>query len=229
MVDLSVIIPIGPNETELPGIVADLVDLPAGTEIIFALSEERETAFQVSGIPELACKTVYASPGRASQMNKAAGEAKGKFLWFLHADSKLSCDAISVLLKRISLEPNELLFHELRFLTGGPIAMPVNSAGVWFRSNVLKMPFGDQGFCIKRQLFHQLGRYPENVQYGEDHLFVWRALQRGIPVKSTGSVIHTSARKYANGGWFKITCLHLYLWLKQAIPQFIILLRKRLS
>ena len=63
--------------------------------------------------------------------------------------------------------------------------------------------------------------------YGEDHLFVWRALQEGIPVKSTGSVMFTSARKYSRNGWYKITSLHLYLWLKQAFPQFVILLRKR--
>ena len=160
---LSVIIPIGPNETELPGIISDLHDLREGSEVIFAMGEDAVSTFMMPEIDGVNCRIVFAAPGRASQMNAAALEASGNILWFLHADSRLSSDTVEILMKRLLTEADELLFHELRFLQGGPVAMPLNALGVWFRSNVLKMPFGDQGFCIKKQLFLELGRYPENA------------------------------------------------------------------
>jgi GT2 family glycosyltransferase len=105
--------------------------------------------------------------------------------------------------------------------------MCINRWGVHFRSRILKVPFGDQGFCIRKDMFQILGGFPDNVPYGEDHIFVWKARQQGVKLQPVCSTLYTSARKYKKHGWLKTTLLHQYLWVKQAWPQWQILRRER--
>jgi GT2 family glycosyltransferase len=69
------------------------------------------------------------------------------------------------------------------------------------------MPFGDQGFCISKTLFHEIGGYPEKAPYGEDLLFVWKAKETGVKLHHVPSKLITSARHYQETGWFKLTLL----------------------
>ncbi len=226
---LSVVIPLAPDETELPELVSQLQSLPSDSEIILAYDEH--AAKPKSGARNLCVKprAISVSSGRAGQMNAAAKSAKGDYLWFLHADSRLDANTISALLECINQEEDALYYHDLAFLPDGPSTMPINAWGVKFRSNWLKTPFGDQGFCVRREVFYQIGRYCEDAPYGEDHLLVWQALQAGVPVRSTGARLFTSARKYSKNGWLKTTLKHIYLWAVQAAPELVTLLRKRLS
>ncbi len=94
------------------------------------------------------------------------------------------------------------------------------NGGALFRSRALGVPFGDQGFCIKKTIFNKLGGFPEGLPYGEDHVFVWRARQQGIDLQPLGVKLYTSARKYKKHGWLKTTILTQYLWIKQALPEW---------
>jgi len=226
---LSVIIPLAPGETAWPGLVSQLRTLPEDSEIILAHGDVVPDISAITKTSAIAVRTVSGKPGRASQMNSAARSARGRDLWFLHADCLLDEDTVRVLLERL-VEPEAVLwFHDLAFLADGPGATALNALGVRFRSNVLKMPFGDQGFCLSRDLFMRLGGYPQDAPYGEDHLLVWRALQAGVPVRRTGAKLFTSARKYASAGWLKTTSCHVFLWLKQAFPELLVLLKGRRS
>ena len=97
--------------------------------------------------------------------------------------------------------------------------MQLNEWGAWFRSQVLGIPFGDQGFCLHRKLYEQIGKFPESAEYGEDHLLVWHARQAGIKLRCTGSALTTSARKYKHHGWGALTLKFQFLWIKQALPE----------
>ena len=222
---LSVIIPLGPRDDDITPIIAELADLPKETEIIIALGNGREIQ---NDFPHRV-RIVEGAPGRASQMNAAAHEAKGDLLWFLHVDSKLAPGLVPNLLRTAESYPDALLYNDLAFLNDGPALMSLNALAVRFRSDVLKMPFGDQGFCLTKSVFFNLGGYDEQAQYGEDHLLVWKAHQTGVPLRRTGSRIFTSARKYASGGWGKITGMHVWLTVKQAAPELIKLLRSKIS
>jgi GT2 family glycosyltransferase len=93
--------------------------------------------------------------------------------------------------------------------------MKINSWGANMRARFFGIPFGDQGFCIEKQLFETLGGYSETAPYGEDHLFVWRAHKAGVKLNRVPARLTTSARKYQQNGWLKTTLLHQYLWIKQ--------------
>lgn len=191
---ISVIIPLAANETKHQALVASL---PEALEII--LSQEGS---------------------RAISLNNGAKKAAGDYLWFLHGDSEIPKDAIPALKAAIERNPDALLYFDLAFSNDATPLMALNALGVKFRSHVLGVPFGDQGFCIRKTLFEQLGGFPQGLAYGEDHMFVWRARQQGIKLYCTGATLTTSARKYKAKGWLKTTLMHQYLWITQAWPEW---------
>jgi hypothetical protein len=91
---------------------------------------------------------------------------------------------------------------------------------VCIRSRFLGLPFGDQGFCLSREHFQQIGRFDEHASYGEDHLLVWSARRQGILIRSVGASIATSARKYQAHGWLRMTLRNAWLTWRQAIPEW---------
>jgi rSAM/selenodomain-associated transferase 2 len=221
MTDLSVIIPLAPDESAWLGLLEELRQLPAATQIIFVTSQEAEPlSLGRLEVPQKAVETLSSRPGRAEQMNAGARVATGRYLWFLHADSKFSPASIPALLDSIKKSTDDLLYFDLIFLNDASALMCLNRWGVKFRSRVLQVPFGDQGFCIRQDLFHQLGGFPEGLPYGEDHVFVWRVRQHGLKLKPVGAALYTSARKYRIKGWLRTTLLHQYLWIKQAWPEW---------
>lgn len=143
---------------------------------------------------------------RASSMNKAAAVARGQYLWFVHADTTLGSDAVPLLLGRLREPGAALRYFDLRF--DGGVLMRLTELGVFIRSRLLGLPFGDQAFCIPATTFRHLGGYNETAAYGEDHLLVRRARSAGIPVLPIGATITTSARKYRENGWFRTTLKH---------------------
>lgn len=224
---LSVIIPMAPQEHAWKELLPDLSQLPPGSEIIFALPQGTPPLAISVPHPWMQIKQVSEGVGRAAQMNAGARVAEGTQLWFLHADSRLGQETIPALLRRLGQYPDWLLYGDLKFISDATPLMKINEIGTWVRSRFLGMPFGDQGICIRKKMFHEIGGYPENVKYGEDHVFVWRARQRGIALRSIEAPIYTSARKYRDRGWFKTTARHVALTYKQAWPEFCRLVFRR--
>ncbi|MDE1900979.1 MAG: glycosyltransferase [Alphaproteobacteria bacterium] len=217
---LSVIIPLAEGEQAWRDLLPDLAALPADSEVILALPQDASPLDLPAIHSSLTIRQVREGSGRARQMNAAARTAQGAQLWFLHADSRLHPETIPALLRRLGEYPDWLLYADLVFSADAPFLMKLNEMGVWFRSHALGMPFGDQGLCIRKKTFYELGGYPEDVAYGEDHVFVWRARQRGIRLRPMGARLTTSARKYCERGWLKTTHLHLCLTLRQAWPEW---------
>ena len=218
---LSVIIPIARNDGSWAALLPQLRQLPHDCEIILsgAIDAAAELINQPQPITIISC-----DKGRAAALNAGAAAANGKWLWFIHADSIISQHSLHCLLKALQQPQQQGLFYfHLRFHSDDAflcLRMKMNSLGVTVRSHLLKSPFGDQAFCIDKKSFLQAGSYPENLAYGEDHAFVWQCHLADISVQSLPASISTSARKYANGGWFKISLLHNWLWFKQWLPLF---------
>ena len=217
---LSVIIPLAPHETAWKNLLAGLNNLPKNTEVLFIGSQDQDIDQALTRSLDQNMRFLESKPGRATQMNKGAQAAKGNFLWFLHADSQLTRQTLPDLTTSINEYPDSLLYFDLAFLNDASRLMCINQWGVFFRSRILKTPFGDQGFCIKKTLFDCLGGFPDHVPYGEDHLFVWTARQHGVKIQPVGATLYTSARKYQQHGWLRTTIMHQYLWIKQAWSQW---------
>lgn len=189
-------IPVGSGENQLQKLLEDLEPVAKVAEVM----------------------TVKGSH-RACQLNEGARKAERGFLWFLHADSRIEQSSLESLLQSLNGDPEALHYFDLRFLKEGPSLMRLNEIGCRIRSRLMDLPFGDQGFSLSRENFERIGGFPEEVPYGEDHVFVWRARQNRIRVRSTNSPLQTSARKYREQGWWRTTRLHWQMWRRQARPE----------
>lgn len=228
MKKLSLIVPIGPKEKEWIALSRDLSKLsqifgPDEVEYLFIGTSELSSSDRKK--VDLPFVWEVSEQGRAQQINRGLERAQGEWFWILHADTRWGAGVEQALLKILKesaerdLESKAALYYfQLQFLSDGPKAMKVNEWGVRWRSNWLKMPFGDQGFLFSREVFQKLGFFPEGHPYGEDHLYVWKARQKGVPVLGLDGVLQTSARKYAKGGWLPTTLRSMYLTVKQALP-----------
>ena len=224
---LSVIIPVGPDEKEVPsGLLQDLQLLPENSEVIFVGCDQDSQSQFMEKLPAefLQC---YAAPGRAQQMNLGAEVAKGRFLWFLHLDSRFNLSLLTNLIENLNKYPERLHYNLLQFVSAGRFPIGLNAHGANLRSRVLCVPFGDQGFALKRELFFKVGQYTVSAPYGEDHLFVWHARQYGLKLFCNPHKLKTSARKYRQQGWIQLTLKYQYLWLRQAFPEALKLIKIR--
>ena len=228
---ISVVIPVLEGESCWKEIIADLTAFPDSSEFLFISNGEQPlefveltSQFQIEG----RCRWFRTSRGRGVQMNCGASAARYSYLFFLHADSRLNEMGIQKLIQSLKTFPDALHYFNLKFQDQRLFLMQLNQGGVYIRSHFLGIPFGDQGLCLKRTLFFELGGYDESAPYGEDHLLVWKARRKGIRLKCTGVAIETSARKYQQHGWLNVTLKHLWLTFRQAVPQFFLLIKERI-
>ena len=230
-IQISCVVPLSPTETKWAQLCSSLLFLPRGSEVIFVRptrlkANEEGRLFLLKKYHKVSW--VSCKKGRAAQMNMGAKLAKGKFLWFLHADSVFSPRAVKSLIQNLDRFPERIHFFNLSFGHKTSGLTKLNELGANLRSKHLGIPFGDQGLCFSKKIFEKVGGFNQACKYGEDHLFIWEAKRHGISVFSTGEDITTSDRKYHQEGWLKTSLNHVYLTCKQALPNAIQLGTKKL-
>jgi hypothetical protein len=194
---VSVIVPVGPGDAPAPELTAGLATLPAAAELIAVCAD----GHAVACAPRW--QRLTAPRGRARQQNAGAAAATRPWLWFVHADSRLAPRTLPALAAFVAGAP-ALGYFDLRFFDG-PALLGLNAMGAWFRSRVLGLPFGDQGFVLPRAVFDDLGGFDPAIARGEDHDLVWRARRHGVPLRPVGAPLYTSGRRYAQHGWLATT------------------------
>lgn len=210
MHSISVVIPLSPVESDYDSLVESLVSNVHITEVILSSTTLSNTlSSEADWHPKVRLVDSTTTPGRAAQLNIGASHASGDFLWFIHADSRISKESISRMATSITAKSEALYYCDLCFRGDGPTLVFLNQFGAWLRSHLLGLPFGDQGLAISQESFRVLKGYDEGASIGEDHLFVWKAKRARIPIIASGGVIETSARKYARDGWLRVTAHNL--------------------
>lgn len=215
---LSVIVPLAPGETEWQGLLQQLTSLPAGSEVIVVRADDESWPAPASWPMYLHYRECHCKPGRARQQNLGARLATGRWLWFLHADSRLRPDSLRALQRLLAEGVDALGWFKLAFRRDGPRWTVLNAAGANLRARWLGLPFGDQGLVLPRHCFEALRGFDEQADYGEDHLLVWAARHAGLPLRRLPASLETSARKYAQHGWLTTTLRHWRLTVVQAWP-----------
>lgn len=217
---LSVIVPFAVDETEGDHLLEQLQTLPVDCEILAVRAGSRSLPLPVLPRGDGPAMRGYLSlPARARQMNAGAKAARGRWLWFLHADSRLHAGTLDALHGFLARDRDALGFFDLRY-RDGPWLSRINEHAANLRARALGLPFGDQGFVLPARWFARLGRYDEDALYGEDHLLVWRARQYGLPLQRIRAPLTSSARKYAANGWLATTWLNLRRTFQQARPEW---------
>ncbi|MCG6154741.1 TIGR04283 family arsenosugar biosynthesis glycosyltransferase [Rubinisphaera margarita] len=201
--DLSIIIPVLNEADRIGPLIESLRQLPdlkeVTTEIIVVDGGSTDATLENAQAADL----VLNSPrGRAKQQNLGAERARGSVLLFLHADCQLTpgClrDAVAILAQsRTSAGcfTQQIDHSRSRYR--------LMERGNRLRTRALQWAYGDQGLFLKRDLFHELGGFPD-VPFLEDLLFSKTLARRG-KIRVSEERILVSARRWERQGMLRQT------------------------
>jgi len=149
---LSIIIPILNEAEQLRACLEPLQYLrEAGVEVILCDGGSTDGSLDIAA--PLVEAVVIAEAGRALQMNAGAAAAEGEWLLFLHADTRLPSDLLTLLDFWQSHAVGWVFFHLA--LSGRHPAFRVIERAINIRSGMSSIGTGDQCLFVRRQLFQR--------------------------------------------------------------------------
>jgi len=199
--ELSVVIPCLNEAARLPLLLADLHRGELELEIMLADGGSSDATPQVAGQSGARLIKIH-PPGRGRQLRAAANQARGDWLLFLHADSRLPLrwsSAVRSLLKTSAAAASAWYF-DLRISPSTP-ARRLLERGVGLRSSWLQRPYGDQGLLLHRELYARCGGFAE-LPLMEDLDLVER-LSRIADLRPIGLPLTTDGRRWDSDGVVK--------------------------
>ena len=151
---------------------------------------------------------IEAPRGRGTQMNAGAEAASGRWLIFLHADTRLPRDWRNAI-EAAENDPGVSLGCFRFALDSRSLFARAIEAGVRLRVRLFGLPYGDQALFVRRDVFRAIGGYAD-VPIMEDVDLVRRLRARGRLFRSPLPAV-TSARRWEEDGWIRRTVRHLAL------------------
>jgi len=198
---ISIIIPILNEEEILIKNSGRFDNLKKNGEIIFVDGGSSDRTIEIAS---QSGRVLRSKRGRALQMNSGAKQTRGDILLFLHADCFLESSALlnaceSVKKGAIGGCFTQRLDNEL------PVYRKIERKGN-SRARRTKIFSGDQGIFVRRDIFFDLGGFPE-VSVMEDILFS-RKLRKAGRVEVLDDKIYVSTRRWQRKGVLKTNILY---------------------
>ncbi|MET0501957.1 MAG: TIGR04283 family arsenosugar biosynthesis glycosyltransferase [Candidatus Binatia bacterium] len=191
---ISVVMPVLNEEKSIAVTVAALARFKPHELIIVDGGSSDRTAL----ISNRLGVTLLESPrGRGTQMNHGARQATGDVLLFLHADTRLPDSAFDDIRGALG-DPRCVGGRFDVQLDGSHWMLRVIGPLISLRSRVSQVATGDQGIFVRRDIFAELGGYPD-IPLMEDVAFS-QALKRRGAVACLRSRVITSARRWERDG-----------------------------
>ncbi len=216
---LTVIVPILNERLELPALLDNLaLQTLDNVELLIVDGGSTDGSLEWLKGHSDSLTFLESKPGRARQMNFGAQQAQSEWLLFLHVDSRFDdSSALRRALDDLQLAGSQNIagHFALKFRRSEQIPSTAYYFYEWkARLGRPETIHGDQGFLLRKTLFHQLGGFCESLQVMEDTDFAeglrrvgqWRLL----PVE-----ISTSARRFETEG----------LWQRQLLGALIMCFR----
>src|SRR5688572_2569680 len=151
---VSLVIPVL-NDTEAAGrLLAQLQPEPEIEIVVVDGGDDARLGRLAANHPHV--RVLRTTPGRAHQMNVGAAAGSGEWLLFLHADSRLPSGW------------REAIASTDRSVAGGWFRFALDDEAwqarvlerlVAWRVRRLRLPYGDQGFFVRRRVFEILGGF----------------------------------------------------------------------
>ncbi len=173
----------------------------AAVEVIIADGGSSDQTLDIA--QQFPCQIVSSETGRARQMNQGCQQAKGEWLVFLHADSRLPKDWQTNVLNTLQWG-----FFPVR-LSGQRWPLRIIEKAMNLRSSITRVGTGDQGLFFRQSFFRQVGGFAE-IPIMEDIAICKQARQLSSPAIAKSAII-TSSRRWEENGIIKTVLLMWWL------------------
>ncbi|NLY86135.1 MAG: glycosyltransferase family 2 protein [Tissierellia bacterium] len=192
---ISIIIPVYNEASTIKQLMDNLEYFRDKSEIIFV---DGGSSDNTKSIIEKRYRVVVSpKKGRASQMNYGASLSGGDILFFLHADSHLSPDALERI-HEVMEKGYKAGCFKIKF-DSRSIIMKICGFMSNLRVRLRNIAFGDQGIFIDRKYFYGLGGYRE-IPLMEDYQLSMDIKADGEKIALARAKIITSERRFVKNG-----------------------------
>jgi rSAM/selenodomain-associated transferase 2 len=208
---LSIVVPLYREAEQLLALWRSLLPLrSAGVEILLinALSEPTDTdpslaIAEAAGIPLLT-----APRGRARQMNAGAALSQRPWILFLHADTRLPEDFLHLWTHL----PSQRVWGRFDVhIQGSSWGLGMVAQCINWRSRCTGIATGDQAIFVRREIFQQLGGFPDQPLM--EDIALSRALRRLARPHCLRQRVSTSGRRWdTHGLWPTIFLMWRLRW-----------------
>lgn len=208
---ISIIIPAYNEEKQLPVLLQHLEAVSAGhvSEIIVVDGGSTDNTAEISrNHPKVFY--VPSEKGRAVQMNTGAKLARGKILYFLHADSLPPKNFDSLIVNEIKNGKKAGCF-QMKF---DKDHWWLNLMGQFTKVNHITCRGGDQSLFVEKNTFDEIGGFNETYRVYEDNEII-RRLYKKKQFTVIKSWITTSARLYERMGVWNTQWLFIEIYWKR--------------
>jgi rSAM/selenodomain-associated transferase 2 len=191
---LSIVVPVLDEGAELHSALQALSSWRrSGAELIVVDGGSQDNSWQIA--TELADLALLAPRGRAAQMNAGAARARGRWLLFLHADTRLPDAGLD------AFRQLDTCAHWGRFdvqIDDPHPVLRIVSFMINLRSRCTGMATGDQAMFVRRDVFEQVGGFAD-IALMEDLALSRKLKALARPVCMRPPVL-TSPRRWLHHG-----------------------------
>lgn len=201
MPDVSIVVPVLDEARTLAATLAPLQPWRPAAEILVVDGGSRDGTREIAA--PLADRVLQAPRGRALQMNAGATAAKAPALLFLHADTALPGDAVSLVCE--ALRSHAWGRFDVR-IDGRDPMLRVVAAMMNARSRVSGIATGDQAMFVRRDAFAAAGGFAD-IPLMEDVDLSRRLRSRSRPACLRAQVVTSGRRWERHGTWRTIVLM----------------------
>ena len=207
---VSIIVPTLNEEAHIVDNVRNLEQLSGEKEIIVVdggSSDQTTTLVSAQNV-----RVLEASPGRGPQMHAGALASAGDILWFVHADTVPSLQALEEI--RNSLQKDAVVGGNFGLAFDGPSRAARRLTAIYPLLRILGLCYGDSGIFVRREVYFKIGGFAPLPLF--EDLDLLRRLRR------VGKFIHLNCRMVASSRrfeqrnfalvWLHWTALQLLYW-----------------
>jgi rSAM/selenodomain-associated transferase 2 len=172
---ISVIVPVLNEAAIIRGFLEHLRERAPGAEIIVADGGSSDGTMEEA--TALADRVVRSNSGRAVQMNVGAEAARGEIFWFLHADVRVPVGCLAQIEEAMTDSRIAGGFFRIR-VPRSQFIYRLTDSFAHYAGLLLRIRCGDHGLFCRREIFEQIGGFP-NVPLMEDADFFSKLRRAG--------------------------------------------------